>query len=88
MPLGNANPAHLLELVVDRHVRPEQPDDDEAPRMTDDVWQLAERCWIKDPQSRPIASVLVETVKQLLLDTSVNAGSSDASGYAELEADT
>jgi hypothetical protein len=38
---------------VHEDVRPEQPDADEAPQLTDDVWQLAEQCWVKDPKARP-----------------------------------
>jgi tetratricopeptide (TPR) repeat protein len=72
MPLGDANPTHLLALVVDHGVRPEQPDYDEAPQMSDGVWQLAESCWTKTPQSRPIASVLCDAIKHLLEDERVD----------------
>jgi tetratricopeptide (TPR) repeat protein len=61
-----------LELVVDRDVRPEQPEYDEAPQMSDDIWQLAESCWVKTPQSRPIASALCDAIKQLLEDERVD----------------
>jgi tetratricopeptide (TPR) repeat protein len=40
--------------------------------MSDDVWQLAESCWTKTPQSRPIASVLCGAIKQLLEDERVD----------------
>jgi hypothetical protein len=42
-----------MELVAIKGHRPERPDRDEAPQMTDDVWCLAERCWTPTAFSRP-----------------------------------
>jgi serine/threonine protein kinase len=57
---ANANPLSLhigySEFVkfvaIDGH-RPERPDGDEVPQLTDDIWRVAERCWEGKPASRP-----------------------------------
>ena len=55
-----------MELVVQRGVRPERPDDEDAPQLSDAVWELAERCWVKDPKVRPTASAVCDTLLHLL----------------------
>jgi serine/threonine protein kinase len=60
-PLAHIIHASFFELVVCRNVRPERPDDDSAPQLSDVVWKLAERCWVKDPKSRPTARTICDT---------------------------
>lgn len=50
----------FIELVVEQDRKPEQPDEDEA-QMADGLWQLAERCWQKNPRHGqiPISSVVI-----------------------------
>jgi hypothetical protein len=55
-----------MTLVVDRDVRPERPDEEEAPQMLDEAWELAKRCWGKDPQSRPKIDAIRHTMSRLL----------------------
>lgn len=72
VPLGNVDHSHFIELVVQHDVRPERPDDDEDERrcsqLTDDVWELAEKCWTKDPKKRPTADSLCDSIVYLLED--------------------
>ena len=53
-------------------VRPERPDNEDAPKLSDGVWELAEKCWVKDPKSRPTAGAICDTLSHLL-DTTIVA---------------
>ena len=66
IPLGHINYADFFELVVRQDVRPERPDDEDASQLSDAVWGLAERCWVKDPKLRPIASAVCDILLHLL----------------------
>lgn len=56
----------FLKRVVGADVRPKKPDEEEAPKLCDDMWELARRCWTKDPLLRPTAECVRETISQLL----------------------
>jgi hypothetical protein len=60
------NPTKLCELVVDQHVRPERPNNDEAPQLTDGIWQLAEHCWASDPVRWPISDDICDQIRTIL----------------------
>ena len=64
IPLGHVEHSNFIELVVDRNVRPERPDNDEAPQMTDETWQLAKDCWQKDPPSGPIIDSVCDRISR------------------------
>src|SRR6202451_2161312 len=66
IPLGHISYADFFELVVRQDVRPERPDYEDAPQLSDAVWELAERCWVKDPKLRPTASAVCDTLSHLL----------------------
>jgi len=66
VPLGYISDVDLRELVVEKHIRPERPDDDEAPQLTDEVWDLMEHCWSGDPRGRPTGSAIIETIRSML----------------------
>jgi serine/threonine protein kinase len=66
IPLGHLSYVNFETLVVDRDVRPEQPDKREAPQMTDKTWDLATRCWVKDPHKRPTIDACCTTMGRLL----------------------
>src|SRR5882762_5342347 len=66
MPLGELAFSQFVELVVERDVRPERPDNKDAPQLSDKLWELAEKCWVKDPKSRPTASAVCATLSHLL----------------------
>jgi hypothetical protein len=34
--------------------------------MSDEVWQLAEQCWVADPHKRPTATQIHDTIKHML----------------------
>jgi len=50
---------------VHQHLRPERPDSDEAPQLTDEVWQLVERCWTSNPLSRPISGAICDEIRSI-----------------------
>jgi serine/threonine protein kinase len=70
-PLGHV--VDFIELVVQRDVRPERPEDDETPHLSDAVWALAEQCWVKDPKQRPTAIAVCDTISHLLETTAAQA---------------
>ncbi|KAJ6489898.1 kinase-like domain-containing protein, partial [Mycena sanguinolenta] len=49
-PLGTISYGDFIELVFRIGVRPERPEEDECPRMTDGIWDLSERCWNTTPR--------------------------------------
>jgi len=48
IPLGHINYCDFIELVR-QDVRPQRPDDEDAPALSDAVWDIAEKCWVEDP---------------------------------------
>jgi hypothetical protein len=72
VPLGHIHPADFIDLVVQQNVRPEWPDDEDAPQLSDAIWGLAENCWVKVPKDRPTASAVCDILCHLL-DTAVIA---------------
>lgn len=68
IPLGQIRVkyADFVELVVNRGVRPERPDAEEAPQLSDGIWNLAEKCWVKDPKQRPTANDVCDVLSHLL----------------------
>jgi|ERR1700722_1072629 len=61
-----------MELVDRRDIRPQRPNIDEAPQITDGLWQLAESCWAKSPTARPNANGVCDTILHQLRDTTVH----------------
>ena len=66
VPLGNVVYSDFIELVVKHDARPERPDDEDAPTLSDGIWEVAEQCWVKDPRKRPTASATCDIVSRLL----------------------
>ncbi|TFK66838.1 kinase-like protein [Pluteus cervinus] len=60
VPFGHVNHDELFNLVVIRNRRPDRPDDHEALGLVDELWDIAERCWIVNPIERPTASALCD----------------------------
>jgi WD40 repeat protein len=52
--------------VAKEGVRPERPDEEYACHLTDDIWELAENCWVADPNQRPTANVVSNKLSNLL----------------------
>jgi len=66
-PLGDLfSFAQIFELVVRQDVRPKRPNDEDSPQLSNKLWQLAEECWVKDPECRPTASAVCDTLSHLL----------------------
>ena len=85
IPLGHVNYADFIELVVQRNVRPERPDDEDAPQLSDAVWELVMACWVKEPKDRPTALALCTTVSHLLETTPIARPTQDDSPSLPLE---
>ncbi|TFK74230.1 kinase-like protein [Pluteus cervinus] len=65
-PLGHIEAKDLIHLVVDMNVRPERPDKVDAPELSDELWDLARRCWAKSPEERPTASIVCDNLMQCM----------------------
>jgi len=48
---------------VHSNVRPDRPDVGDSFGLSDELWDLARRCWQKDPIARPTAGVLCDDMK-------------------------
>ena len=66
IPLGDVNYGDFIDLVANHDVRPELPEDEDAPNFPDAVWKLAEACWVKDPRRRPSANDVCNIISKLL----------------------
>jgi WD40 repeat protein len=62
------NYADFINLVAQRDLRPERPDAEDAPHLLDAIWDLAEKCWVRDPKYRPTAIGVCDIVS-CILDT-------------------
>ena len=67
-PLGHIPVTDFVHLVVDRNVRPERPpeDDVQCQGLSDDLWRIAERCWVKEPNDRPNVTTLCDEMERCL----------------------
>ncbi|KAJ6574586.1 kinase-like domain-containing protein [Mycena capillaripes] len=67
IPLFSVPYADLVDLVVRRGGRPEQPEEEDGGRpMPAQVWELAEHCWVADPRKRPTATQIHDRIKHML----------------------
>jgi WD40 repeat protein len=66
IPLGHIHHTDFIELVVRQGVRPERPDGEDAPQLSNPIWELAEQCWAKNPISRPTASAISDILSRLI----------------------
>jgi len=69
IPLGHIDYADFIELVVRQDVRPERPDEDDATQLSDAIWELAEKCWVKDPKRRLGVDSVCDALSSLLNPT-------------------
>jgi hypothetical protein len=65
IPLSQISYSDFVQLVVHQDIRPARPDEDEAPQMTDDIWQLAKQCWAKNPVARPNIKAVCTVISSL-----------------------
>ena len=52
-------------------VRPDRPDDEDAPQLSDAVWELAQSCWLKDPKRRITANTACDIIAHVLATATV-----------------
>jgi len=64
--LGISHGEEFIDLVVRQDHRPERPSMEDAPNLSTEIWELAEKCWVKDPKKRPVAGVVTDTITSLL----------------------
>jgi hypothetical protein len=75
IPLGYIAHADFIQLVVNRGVRPERPNDRHPFKISDALWSLVEACWVGAPQDRPSTSVVCDTLLGILNRTTRTASS-------------
>lgn len=66
IPLGGLHYNDFTELVARKELRPERPDDEDAPNLSDAIWGLAEQCWVHVPKKRPTADRVCSIISHLL----------------------
>ncbi|KAJ7206223.1 kinase-like protein [Mycena rebaudengoi] len=66
IPLSTIPYSDFIEFVFKLGTRPERPEEEECPRMHDGIWNLAKRCWDRDPKARPSARQIHDTIKMLM----------------------
>ncbi|KAJ7649114.1 kinase-like domain-containing protein [Mycena polygramma] len=65
-PLFTVPYTDLVDIVVHRGVRPERPDPRDGRAMQEELWVLAEQCWVADAHKRPTATQLHDTITQMI----------------------
>ncbi|KAF7339029.1 Kinase-like protein [Mycena venus] len=67
IPLFSVPYDDLVDLVARRGGRPERPEEEDGGRfIPDEVWELAEQCWVADPHNRPTATQIHDAIKHIL----------------------
>ncbi|KAJ6523841.1 kinase-like protein, partial [Mycena capillaripes] len=61
-PLSGIAHTDFIELVFRLGIRPERPDHDDVPKLSDSLWTLAEQCWLPDPTARPSAGQIHDLI--------------------------
>jgi hypothetical protein len=61
---------------VRQDLRPERPDEEDAPQLTDAIWEITEKCWVKNPNNRPTAKAVCDMIVPLLDTTTVTSSTS------------
>lgn len=71
IPLSHVPLFFFNQLVARESLRPKQPDAGrDVPRLPDEIWVLAERCWSHVPSDRPLAKDIRDALKQITNSTS------------------
>ena len=71
VPFGHFSPAELRDLVVHQDLRPDRPNNDEAPQLTEELWQLIEHCWVGDPHGRPTVDFICDRVLSIMNNSQI-----------------
>ncbi|KAJ7639905.1 hypothetical protein B0H17DRAFT_855077, partial [Mycena rosella] len=57
-PWGILSEKQIFRFVVQEHSRPDRPDEDFG--LTDRIWDVIEKTWLRDSRSRPTFNTLVQ----------------------------
>ncbi|KAJ6556800.1 kinase-like domain-containing protein [Mycena vulgaris] len=68
IPLSSIAFNDFVEVVLRMGVRPERPDPEDIPRLTDSLWDLAQSCWTTEPRARLTARHVHDTLAHLIKD--------------------
>ena len=60
--------SHNVMWKVMSGERPERPEEAEEEWFTDDIWQMLNRCWETQPESRPNVADVLECLEQVSRD--------------------
>ncbi|KAK6988023.1 kinase-like protein [Favolaschia claudopus] len=66
IPLFSVAYVDLFDLVSRRGGRPERPDPNEGRPISHELWELTQKCWSADPHTRPTATQLYDTLKDMI----------------------
>ncbi|KAF9531187.1 kinase-like domain-containing protein [Crepidotus variabilis] len=55
VPLGHLSYSELCDLVVNNEVRPQRPEPEDAPDLSDYLWNISVKCWRHEAKLRPDA---------------------------------
>lgn len=81
VPLGDIGYVEFIELVAEKNLRPERPDNEDAPDLSDEIWELATKCWVKDARQRPTAKAVANDVSQIMETNQVAAAAHPQAPY-------
>ncbi|KAF9530207.1 kinase-like domain-containing protein [Crepidotus variabilis] len=79
IPLGHVSPNRVPDLVSKDNRRPERPDPEAAPQLTDSMWDIIEQCWVSDPENRPKAAAIPDKLAALMKSSTPDLIFSDTS---------
>ncbi|KAJ7020515.1 hypothetical protein C8F04DRAFT_1050769 [Mycena alexandri] len=65
-PLLSIPYGEFIDLVVHRGVRPERPEADEGREMSDELWEVATRCWASNTSDRPTATQVHDELASMI----------------------
>jgi serine/threonine protein kinase len=63
-PFAHTPDTLLLNLVVDRKLRPPRPSEDEAPSLDNATWTFVGACWVDEQSARPSATQIEAALKR------------------------
>ncbi|KAJ6471570.1 kinase-like domain-containing protein [Mycena vitilis] len=65
-PFSSIEHSEFREIVFKQQIRPPRPDVEDTPMLNDEVWTLAEQCWLHDPKARPLAGTILKSLTAMV----------------------